>query len=92
VCGEINSFSAICLSVLPSAARRATVASVSVHTEKAILAGGCFWGLQDLIRKRPGVLSTRVGYTGATWPTPRAADARRVGVSAPHRPVSRFAF
>ena len=33
-------------------------------TEKAILAGGCFWGMQDLIRKRPGVLSTRVGYTG----------------------------
>jgi peptide-methionine (S)-S-oxide reductase len=33
-------------------------------TEKAILAGGCFWGVQDLIRRRPGVLSTRVGYTG----------------------------
>jgi peptide-methionine (S)-S-oxide reductase len=32
--------------------------------EKAILAGGCFWGLQELIRKRPGVISTRVGYTG----------------------------
>jgi peptide-methionine (S)-S-oxide reductase len=32
--------------------------------QKAILAGGCFWGMQDLIRKRPGVLSTRVGYTG----------------------------
>jgi len=33
-------------------------------TEQAILAGGCFWGMQDLIRKRPGVVSTRVGYTG----------------------------
>jgi peptide-methionine (S)-S-oxide reductase len=33
-------------------------------TEKAILAGGCFWGMQDLIRKLPGVLTTRVGYTG----------------------------
>jgi peptide-methionine (S)-S-oxide reductase len=32
--------------------------------EKAILAGGCFWGMQDLIRKRPGILSTRVGYAG----------------------------
>ena len=32
--------------------------------EQAILAGGCFWGMQDLIRKMPGVLSTRVGYTG----------------------------
>ena len=32
--------------------------------ETAILAGGCFWGMQDLIRKRPGVVATRVGYTG----------------------------
>ena len=33
-------------------------------TERAVLAGGCFWGMQDLIRRRPGVVSTRVGYTG----------------------------
>jgi peptide-methionine (S)-S-oxide reductase len=33
-------------------------------SERAVLAGGCFWGMQDLIRKRRGVLSTRVGYTG----------------------------
>ena len=38
------------------------------ETEKAILAGGCFWGMQDLIRKRDGVLSTRVGYTGGDTP------------------------
>ncbi|WP_431321054.1 peptide-methionine (S)-S-oxide reductase MsrA [Rhizobium sp. YTU87027] len=32
--------------------------------ERAVLAGGCFWGMQDLIRRYPGVVSTRVGYTG----------------------------
>jgi len=37
---------------------------VSETTEKAILAGGCFWGVQDLIRRQPGVISTRVGYAG----------------------------
>lgn len=37
-------------------------------TETAILAGGCFWGMQDLIRRKPGVLSTRVGYTGGDVP------------------------
>ncbi len=35
---------------------------------KAVLAGGCFWGMQDLLRKLPGVVSTRVGYTGGDVP------------------------
>ncbi|MGB8197594.1 MAG: peptide-methionine (S)-S-oxide reductase MsrA [Acidimicrobiales bacterium] len=37
---------------------------MTIETETAVLAGGCFWGMQDLIRKRPGVIATRVGYTG----------------------------
>ena len=38
------------------------------HHHRAVLAGGCFWGMQDLIRKFPGVISTRVGYTGGDIP------------------------
>jgi len=41
---------------------------MSERRETAVLAGGCFWGMQDLIRKRPGVLATRVGYTGGDVP------------------------
>ncbi len=38
--------------------------------ERAVLAGGCFWGMQDLIRKLPGVIKTRVGYTGGEIQNP----------------------
>ena len=39
-----------------------------MRTERAVLAGGCFWGMQDLIRRLEGVVSTRVGYTGGDVP------------------------
>ncbi len=44
--------------------------------ERAVLAGGCFWGMQELIRRRDGVLSTRVGYSGGDVPN---ATYRRHG-------------
>jgi peptide-methionine (S)-S-oxide reductase len=39
-----------------------------MEKETAILAGGCFWGMQQLLRRRPGVISTRVGYSGGDVP------------------------
>ncbi|MCC6409386.1 MAG: bifunctional methionine sulfoxide reductase B/A protein [Planctomycetes bacterium] len=45
-----------------------------VATETAVLAGGCFWGMEDLLRKIPGVLETEVGYTGGTLENPTYED------------------
>src|SRR3954452_677900 len=42
--------------------------TMAESTERAVLAGGCFWGMQDLIRRYPGVISTRVGYSGGDVP------------------------
>ena len=41
---------------------------MTASTERAVLAGGCFWGVQDLLRRYPGVVATRVGYSGGDVP------------------------
>jgi peptide-methionine (S)-S-oxide reductase len=41
---------------------------MATTTERAVLAGGCFWGMQDLLRKRDGIITTRVGYSGGDVP------------------------
>jgi len=56
-------------------AAEATTPQVTTQDrEVAILAGGCFWGMQDLLRKIPGVLETEVGYTGGWLENPRYED------------------
>ena len=47
---------------------------MSDHTETAILAGGCFWGVQELLRRRDGVIATRAGWTGGDGPDPTEAN------------------
>jgi peptide methionine sulfoxide reductase msrA/msrB len=44
--------------------------SAAANPETAILAGGCFWGMEEILRQIPGVLETTVGYTGGTVPNP----------------------
>ena len=45
-------------------------------TETAVLAGGCFWGMQDILRKIPGVVKTEVGYTGGLTENPRYEEVK----------------
>jgi peptide methionine sulfoxide reductase msrA/msrB len=54
----------------PKADSDPPAATASGHREEAILAGGCFWGVQEILRKMPGVIETEVGYTGGTTQNP----------------------
>jgi peptide-methionine (S)-S-oxide reductase len=48
--------------------------AVNIEVKKTVFAGGCFWGLQELIRQQPGVLATQVGYTGGSVQSPTYHD------------------
>ena len=57
-----------------AAPKQTSGAKATATTEVAILAGGCFWGMEELIRKQPGVLDTEVGYTGGWLENPKYDD------------------
>jgi peptide methionine sulfoxide reductase msrA/msrB len=82
---------ALALSRLAAAAEpeKPTAAPPPVR-EIAILAGGCFWGMQDLLRKIPGVLETQAGYTGGWLESPRYEDTH--GSRSGHAEAVRVVF
>ena len=58
----------------PNERASSTTVAVGTRTEIAVLAGGCFWGVEDILRGVPGVIDTDVGYTGGWLPNPTYHD------------------
>ena len=65
-------------------------AAAGTKTETAILAGGCFWGMEDILRELPGVVDTGVGYTGGTLENPTYSDMKTGGTG--HAEAIRIEF
>jgi len=62
--------------LFPDVAQSGQPQAKTTTRETAILAGGCFWGMEDLLRKIPGVLETEVGYSGGHFDKPRYEDVK----------------
>lgn len=60
----------------PISTKTEKMRSTMTKTETALLAGGCFWGMEDILRKIPGITATDVGYTGGQLPNARYADVK----------------
>jgi methionine-S-sulfoxide reductase len=67
---------AACSRAEPPPARSAPPAPRPEHVEVAILAGGCFWGMEEILRGIPGVVETEVGYAGGTTESPSYDDVK----------------
>jgi len=74
----------------PKGAETRASGGAAAGREVAILAGGCFWGMQDILRKIPGVLETEVGYTGGWLQNPRYEDTH--GSRSGHAEAVRVVF
>jgi peptide methionine sulfoxide reductase msrA/msrB len=76
--------------LVQKARAKGTSSAKASATETALLAGGCFWGMEDILREQPGVVDTEVGYTGGALERPTYADMK--GGATGHAEAIRIEF